>query len=154
MTVRVRFFFLLLNDNVMLKKVTINLKSQTLLPDLQTNNNPELLGLPLSVVCFSHNLRLKGHDNSSKRPRINPRSVHVRYVVDKMVIGWVSSWVLSFSPYQHHSTKPPYSFFSSWQLTASFNNTHLTLLSFHCCKIKNNYCINSSDDNIGCFALR
>jgi hypothetical protein len=53
-----RFSFLLSNENVLLNKVTINLNLMTLVPDLEMENNPELLELPLSVVCFSHNLRL------------------------------------------------------------------------------------------------
>ena len=91
MIVGVRFYSLLSIHNVMLNQVTNNPNSMTLVPDIQTDNNPEFLELPLSIAGFSHNLRLKGQDNSSKRARFNPRLVHVRFVVDKMVIGWVSS---------------------------------------------------------------
>ena len=79
MTVRVRFCFLLSNDNAMLNKVTNNLRSMILLPDLQMNNNPEHLELPLSVVCFSHDLKFlrprqlikKAQDQSQASPREN-----------------------------------------------------------------------------------
>ena len=54
--------------------------------------------------------RLLVADVSPRRRGFNPRSVDMRFVVDKVALGQVFALVIRFSPCQHHSTNAPYSF--------------------------------------------
>jgi hypothetical protein len=51
---------------------------------------------------------------STRRQGVSPRSVHVRFVVDKVSMGHVFLPVLGFYPCQYHSTKAPRLFSSRY----------------------------------------